>query len=415
MNRLLTVLLAATALTVCGMGESSVAAAKEVEREAPAGAPVAETVRGLTAFGHNLLTTTAKPGANAVLSPLSIGYAYGMARSGAAGRTGPELDRVFGFPSGGPHTSFNTLTRRIVTLDGPPPAPAPGATRDARSGGPARPLVGLANGLFTQEGLSVEPKFLRTLAAQYGTGVREVDFTGNALDVINAWAREQTAGRVKKVFDRLDPRIKLVIANAVYFKAEWATAFTDPPEKNAAFTRADGTTVRTTLMRQTGSFSYAVRPGWQAVELPYAKSDLVMWVLLPRAGGSPARLLAPPVMAQVATALKKTPVKIAMPRWDFATNLSLHKPLKKLGLADSDYSGIAPGVSLGEAVHRATISVDEWGTEAAAVTGLAFPKSAMIPPGTEVRADHPFAFAIVHRPTLTPLFIGQVADPTAKG
>lgn len=29
-----------------------------------------------------------------------------------------------------------------------------------------------------------------------------------------------------------------------------------------------------------------------------------------------------------------------------------------------------------------------------------------------VRADHPFAFAIVHRPTKTPLFIGHVADPT---
>jgi len=30
-----------------------------------------------------------------------------------------------------------------------------------------------------------------------------------------------------------------------------------------------------------------------------------------------------------------------------------------------------------------------------------------------VRADHPFAFAIVHEPTGTPLFIGRVADPTA--
>jgi serpin B len=30
-----------------------------------------------------------------------------------------------------------------------------------------------------------------------------------------------------------------------------------------------------------------------------------------------------------------------------------------------------------------------------------------------VRADRPFAFAIVHHPTGAPLFIGHVADPLA--
>ncbi|WP_433242047.1 serpin family protein [Streptosporangium sp. CA-135522] len=415
MRRLFIALLAIATLAACGAGESRVITARGVERETPADAPVARTVRGLTAFGHALLTATAKPGVNAVLSPLSVGYAYGVARAGAAERTGAELDRIFGFPAEGPHTSFNTLTRRIVTVDGPPPAPAPGATRDAQDGEPARPVVGLANGLFTQKGLSVGPEFLRTLAAQYGTGAREVDFTGDARDVIDAWAREQTAGRIKKVFGQLAPETKLVIANALYLKAEWATAFTDPPEKNASFTRADGTAVRTDLMHRTGSLPYAAGSGWQAVELPYAKSDLVMWILLPRPGGSPADLLAPAVMSEVAAGLRNAPVKIVIPRWDFTTNLDLKEPLRKLGLTGSDYSGIVPGAFLDQAVHRATITVDEWGTEAAAVTGLAFPISAMVPPEAEVRADRPFAFAVVHRPTLAPLFIGQVADPTARG
>jgi serpin B len=71
-------------------------------------------------------------------------------------------------------------------------------------------------------------------------------------------------------------------------------------------------------------------------------------------------------------------------------------------------------VWLDQAVHRANITVDEWGTEAAAVTGLAFPSSLPPPPDVTIRADHPFAFAIVDTNTGTPLFIGHVADPTDR-
>ncbi|MER5649006.1 serpin family protein [Streptosporangium sp. NPDC002524] len=416
MRRLLPALLAVAALSACAMTESSAITAKGVKREVPKDPPIAETVRGLTSFGHALFAATAKPGTNAVLSPLSIGYAFGLARAGAAGSTATELDEVFGFPSEGPHTSLNALTRRIVTTDDPPPLPDPDAERDAQAGAPEPPVVGIANEVFTQEGLSVKPGFLRTLAAQYGTGVRQVDFAGNATEVIDAWAEERTAGRIKKVFDRLPARTKLVIANAVYLRADWTTPFTDPPEEGATFTRADGTTARTTLMRREGFIPYAEGSGWQAVELRYAGDELAMWVLVPRAGGSPADLLSPDVMTRVATGLgERRPVRLAMPRWDFSASLDLAEPLARLGLRGNDYSGLVDGATLDQAVHRANITVDEWGTEAAAVTGLMFAISAPPPPEAEVRADHPFAFAIVHRPTLTPLFIGQVGDPSAGG
>lgn len=38
--------------------------------------------------------------------------------------------------------------------------------------------------------------------------------------------------------------------------------------------------------------------------------------------------------------------------------------------------------------------------------------SALAGQPTVVRADHPFAFAIVHKPTGAVLFEGSVADPT---
>jgi serpin B len=416
----LAVALLAVAATACAGqgGDSEVLTAEGVSREVPKNAPVGEVVRGITAFGHALYAATAKPLTNMVISPLSIAYASGMARAGAAGTTATELDRVLGFPSAGPHAAFNALTRQIVTVDGPPPPPDAKASRDAQHSEPAAPIVGIANALFARHGMPVKQEFLRTLASQYGTGVRTVDFAKDAAAAINAWADEQTAGRIKKMFDRLDPATRLVIANAVYLKADRQNAFAEEsPEQNAAFTRADGSTVRTKLMRQSADLRYASGPGWQAVELPYARSQLAMWVLLPARGSSPAALLTPETLSRVATGLSTANVSLLLPGWDFATDLDLKPPLKRLGLNalfdGADFSGIANGISIDQAIHRANITVDEWGTEAAAVTGLAFMTSGRIAPDTEVRADHPFAFAIMHRPPLTPLFIGHVADPTA--
>jgi serpin B len=78
----------------------------------------------------------------------------------------------------------------------------------------------------------------------------------------------------------------------------------------------------------------------------------------------------------------------------------------------ADLAGIAGGVHVSQAVHRATIRVDETGSEAAAVTGIAIVGSARLGTPTTMRVDRPFAWAVVHEPTQTPVFVGHVVDPT---
>ncbi|MFI6476988.1 serpin family protein [Nonomuraea sp. NPDC050663] len=404
MRRLLAGLLVFVA--ACGStGDAGVITAVGVQRETVREAPVEETVRGLTAFGYELYGRTARPTENYVISPLSIAYAYGMARAGAAPATGTELDGVFGFPAEGPHTAFNLLTSQIVTTYGPPP---PAREREENEPRREPPVVAIANGLFTQRGFTPKQPFLHTLAAQYGTGVHDVDFTGDATEVIDAWADEQTAGRIKKVFDRLDPKTRAVVTNAVYLRADWREPFGKEAPEQAAFTRGDGTTVQTTLMRHKTPMRYAEGQGWQAVELRYAESELAMWILVPPAGTSPAGLLSPQTLRQAGAGMKEAPVDLAMPKWDFDTSIDL---VRQVPLKSNDFSGIADGLFLGQAIHRATITVDEQGTEAAAVTGMAFPASAGPEAEAVVRADHPFAFVIMHLPTSTPLFLGHVVDP----
>jgi len=416
------VLAAVVMLTACGAvvgegdesGGAGVLTVQGVSREVPQDAPIGHTVDGLTTFGHNLYTVAADPAENTVISPLSIGYAFAMARAGAGGQTASQLDHVFGFPASGPHTAFNDLDRQIVTAGGQVPQPPPGGT-GAPGEQHAPPVVAIANGLFVQDGLAVTDGFLRTLASQYGTGA-QIFSPGQGAEQINAWVREQTAQRIDTLFDQLDPATRLVLANAVYLKADWRTPFAKEPTTDATFTRADGTTATVPMMHQQETLRYASGPGWQAVELPYAASELAMRVIVPQDDLTPAPALSPETLAQVEAGLRAERVDLFLPRWDFATDLDLLPALQTLGLTDlDDFSGISElGLGLDQAVHRANITVDEWGTEAAAATGLAFPLSLPPEPQFTVRADRPFAFAIVHQPTGAALFIGHVADPLAS-
>jgi serpin B len=63
-------------------------------------------------------------------------------------------------------------------------------------------------------------------------------------------------------------------------------------------------------------------------------------------------------------------------------------------------------------LHKAFVSVDEEGTEAAAATAVAMTRAAApSEPAVEFQADHPFLFFIQHRDTGAILFLGRFADP----
>jgi serpin B len=109
-------------------------------------------------------------------------------------------------------------------------------------------------------------------------------------------------------------------------------------------------------------------------------------------------------------------VRLTMARFDFETDLKLEKLLKIMGMekpfSDADFSGMTGDRSLafGDALHRANLTVDEKGTEAAAATVLDMPVSPK-PEPANMTLDRPFVFAIVERETGTVLFLGRVANP----
>jgi len=69
---------------------------------------------------------------------------------------------------------------------------------------------------------------------------------------------------------------------------------------------------------------------------------------------------------------------------------------------------------IGDVVHKAFVSVDEAGTEAAAATAVIMMPTAMPPEElVEVTVDRPFIFLIRDIETSAILFIGRVVNPSA--
>ena len=82
----------------------------------------------------------------------------------------------------------------------------------------------------------------------------------------------------------------------------------------------------------------------------------------------------------------------------------------------ADFSGIdgTRDLFVSDIVHEGFVDVSEEGTEAAAATGVVVGVRSMAPSRDEplvIKADRPFAWAIVDRETGAVLFAGTVIDP----
>jgi serpin B len=213
----------------------------------------------------------------------------------------------------------------------------------------------------------------------------------------------------------------LVLADAVYLKAAWINQFSDAMTHDGTFHTATRGPVIAPLMRQhLHNVAYTARDGWQRVTLPYAGAHLTMRIVVPTARVAAINELTTALAAATAPAPgdPRCWVDLTLPRWNTGTTIALVPALRRLGVSDlfdprADISGIAPGLFVSDALQRAVITVTEYGTEAAAITGVAVTTSGVSGAPIPMLADRPFAWAIVHEPTGTPVYTGHVIDPTA--
>jgi serpin B len=162
--------------------------------------------------------------------------------------------------------------------------------------------------------------------------------------------------------------------------------------------------------------------GYQVVELPYDGDELSMVILIPEAGQFQAfeEDLEAQKVHEIINDLQNARVTLMMPKFEFDSEFSLKDTLAGMGMpiafsADADFSGMTGTLDLyiSEVIHKAFVSLDEAGTEAAAATAVVGNECAMPGESVEVTIDRPFTFLIRDIETGAILFLGRVLNPTA--
>ncbi len=347
-------------------------------------------------------------GGNVSVSPASLYLALGMLQNGARGETESQIAKAL--QAGGLSTAEQNAGLAGLTAELTAAAAKDGITLDS------------ANSLWQQRGFQVRAQFLAALAAYYRTGVWQVDYQhdmAGALQALNDWTTQQTHGKITKLFDSLDPTTVLVLANAIYFHAAWATPFDKGATEPGTFTTGDGTPVQAKFMTGGDGLQAAATNDYQAVQLPYTGGRFAALAVMPTSGSLSdfVRALTPDKISTIATSLQSG-LTVSLPRFTTTSTIELNPVLQSLGMTaaftgSADFSGLSPTrTEVSQAIQRVYLGVGENGTTAAAVTGIAImPTSVGV--GPQVQLDHPFVFLVRDTETGAILFASEVQDPTA--
>jgi serpin B len=373
-------------------------------------------VDGNSAFAFELYQALREQEGNLFYSPHSISVALAMTYAGARGDTAEEMAATLHFvlEQDRLHPAFNWLDAELASR---------GEGAQGKDGKGFR--LNIVNAIWGQKDYEFLTEFLDVLAENYGAGLRILDFVNQTEEsrlAINDWVSDQTEARIKDLIPQgvITVATRLVLTNAIYFNAAWEYPFDENMIADGPFYLLDGGQVIVPMMEQTEAFGYTDGEGYQAVELPYDGEELSMVILLPEAGNFEAfeEGLQAPQVCDIITGLQPSGVTLTMPRFEFDSEFSLKNTLEDMGMpsafSTADFSGMTGtrDLYIRDVLHKAFVSVDEAGTEAAAATAVPMEEEAP-EPLVEVAVDRPFIFLIRDIETGAILFVGRVLNPAA--
>ena len=377
-----------------------------------------ELVDGNSAFAFDLYQELREQEGNLFYSPYSISLALAMTYAGARGETEQQMADTLHFllAQDRLHPAFNALDLELASR-------GEGAEGKDENGF----RLNIVNAIWGQEDYEFLAGFLDVLAENYGAGLRLLDFMSapeEARITVNDWVSDQTEGRIEDLIPEgvIDTYTRLVLTNAIYFNAAWLNPFAEDMTVDGAFHLLDGSEVTVPMMMQTESLGYAEGEGYQAVELPYDGGELSMVILLPETGQFEAfeGSLDAGLVDTITGDLAYRQVALTMPKFEFESDFSLADTLDAMGMHDAfseaaDFSGMTGirDLFIAAVEHKAFVSVDEAGTEAAAGTAVVMKITAAPVGPVEVTVDRPFVFLIRDIETDAVLFVGRVMNPSA--
>jgi len=374
---------------------------------------LAELVEGNTEFALALYQQLKEEDGNIFFSPYSLSVALAMTYAGAEGESKQQMKDTLHFllEDEALHAAFNKMALEIASR---------GQESEDFS-------LNIANAIWGQQDYDFLPAYLDLLAENYDAGMRLVNFideTEAARVAINNWVSQQTEGKIEDLLQKgiISGDTRLVLTNAMYFNAAWHYPFDEDNTDDALFHLLDGSDVTVQMMHQTEGFAYTEGEGYKAVELMYEGDEMSMVILLPDAGSFAGFEVAldADTLSGIISDMQAANVTLSLPKFEYDSEFSISDALKAMGMpvafsAGADFSGMTGNQDLfiKDVVHKAFVSANEAGTEAAAASAVIMDLKAAPGENVEFNADHPFIFAIRDVQTGSIIFIGRVMNPEA--
>ncbi|XP_029018329.1 heparin cofactor 2 [Betta splendens] len=365
-------------------------------------------------FGFNLyrsLRNHVNQSDNILIAPAGVSIAMGMMSLGAGPATHGQVYKALGFTdfvntshqyeNATVHKLFRKLTHRLFR----------------RNFGYTLRSV---NDVYVKKDISVKDAFRAETKAYYYAEPQSVDFRDPSfLDKANNRIQKLTKGLIKEPLKSVDPNMALMLLNYLYFKGTWEQKFPKDMTHYRNFRISDKMNVRVPMMSNKGNYLAAADHELECdvLQLPY-RGNISMLIALPRKITGMRTLeqeISPTVVNKWLKNMTNRTREVVLPRFKLEQNYDLIANLKEMGLTDlfketGDFTGMtSEKVAMNWLKHQGTITVNEEGTEAAALTQMGF-----MPLSSQIRftVDHPFLFLIYEHRTDCLVFMGRVVNPS---
>jgi len=362
-------------------------------------------MEGVNQFGLNLLTLFNRTDAskNLFFSPFSIAACLALVGHGGAGKTREQIFALF-------HTSEKLLDELLGPLFQP--------RKDSSV------VLNIANAAV------LKPSFGNFLAA-YESVFKELfqaeKFVVDAglANKVNEWVAAKTQGKIPQLVTNDVDKAEAVFLNAIYFQGAWSEVFEESATSPDDFLLENGTSVQVPFMHQTKSYKFLKADVASLLEIPYADPSMSAVFVLPneniKFSDAISQVInkAPNLLAAL-DKVRPASTRISIPKFSLESSFELSEPCKTLGMNDAflssaaDFSAMcsaSQGLYISSIIHKATLTVNEEGTVAAAATAVVMLRS-IAPPPQLFLCNRPF-FMIVRAKHLI-LFLAQVTNPLNK-
>uniref|UniRef100_G1TFX2 Serpin family A member 1 n=1 Tax=Oryctolagus cuniculus TaxID=9986 RepID=G1TFX2_RABIT len=344
---------------------------------------------------------------NIFFSPVSIALAFAMLSLGAKGDTHTQVLEGLKFnltetAEAQIHDGFRHLLHTVNRPD-------------------SELQLAAGNALVVHENLKLQHKFLEDAKNLYQSEAFLVDFRDpeQAKTKINSHVEKGTRGKIVDLVQELDARTLLALVNYVFFKGKWEKPFEPENTKEEDFHVDATTTVRVPMMSRLGMYVmlHCSTLASMVLRMDY-KGNATALFLLPDEGKLQhlEDTLTTELIAKFLAKSSLRSVTVRFPKLSISGTYDLKPLLGKLGITqvfsnNADLSGITEQepLKVSQALHKAVLTIDERGTEAA---GASFVE--LIPESVpdSITLDRPFLFVIYSHEIKSPLFVGKVVDPT---